>query len=106
MASCLVAEVGSFVLQRTDRFWVLAWASVGMGTVAALGDQWWCSALMGAAASSPSLLLLQPSLSSVRWLPTLEEAMMLVSVPSYCVVVAMVFNVLHEALCRSWQCLH
>ena len=82
MAGCLVAEFGCFVLQRMDRFWVLAWALVAMGTVAALGDQWWCSALTGAAASSPFLLSLQPSLSSVKWLPTLVEEMMLVSVPS------------------------
>ena len=51
-----IAKVGRSVLQRTDHFWVLAWASAAMGTVAALEDQWWCSALMGAAASSPSLL--------------------------------------------------
>ena len=66
MAKRLVAKVGCSVLQHMDRFWVLAWALVAMGTVVALGDQWWSSALMGAAASSLYLLSLQPSLSLVK----------------------------------------
>ena len=52
-SACRVAEVSCPLLQHMGPSWVLAWALVGMAMAAALGDQLWCSAPMGAAASSP-----------------------------------------------------
>lgn len=77
--ACRVAEVSCPWLQHMGPSWVLAWALVGMAMAVALVAQLWCSAPMEAAASSPFLWSLQPSLSSVRWQPTLEVETMLVS---------------------------